>query len=169
MTIKSKVFNYGDEKEADWPPKYPNNPKGMVGYWDEETKAFKRGYPPNRNNQFGTAPSVIFDSMPPTYHEGASRIVESRKEWERLDKETGSLTFGSIKEPRRHVEKGQKERDRELRKDRRRATEEALKAVRANPREINQKWEKEAEKQRKTAKKIADNYGLHKELKDVYE
>lgn len=160
--IKSKIHNYGHEHEADWPPRFPENPKGLVGYWDPETKTFKEGYPPNPNNQFGVAPIVMFDSMPKTYHQGACREVESRAEWERLDRECGTLTFGSINEPRKYVEKGSKAQDRELKKDRRRAAEEALKMVRANPREISQKWEKEAEKQKEVAKKS----GLSKLLKD---
>jgi hypothetical protein len=153
MTIKSKIHNYGHEHESDWPPRFPENPRGLVGYIDPETKEFKEGTPPNTNNQFGVAPMVIFDSMPPTYHEGACRTVESRKEWNMLDEQTGSLTFGSMKEPRKHIERGNTEAAKALRADRRRASEEALKMVRANPKEINQKWAKEAEKQAEVAKK----------------
>lgn len=167
MTIKTKSFNYGDKKEASWPPKFPKKAKGVLGYWDKEKQKFVEGRPPNPNNQFGIAPIAIFDSMPPTYHEAACQMVESRKEWDRLDRETNSLTFSNVKESRSHVEKGSKEKARELRKDRRRASEEAIKMVRANPKHINQKLQKEAEKQRKTAKQIANNYDLHNELKDI--
>lgn len=162
MTIKSKVHNYGHEHESAWPPRLPENPRGVVGYWDKEAGCFKEGYPPDPNPKLDTAPIAIFDSMPPTYHERACRLVESRSEWERLDKETGSLTFGSIKESRAHVEKGNKEQAKALKRDRRRASEEALKMVRANPREINQKWQKHAEKQAEIAKKS----GLDNLLKD---
>jgi hypothetical protein len=151
-SIKSKIHSYGNEKESSWPPQFPENPKRVTGYIDPETGEFREGYPPNRNNQFGVAPMAIFDSMPPTYHEGACRMVESRGEWNRLDRETGCLTFGSVKEPRKHIEKGNNEQKKALRQDRRRASEEALKMVRANPKEINQKWEKHAEKQAKEAK-----------------
>lgn len=101
--------------------------------------------------------------MPPTYHEKACRIVESRQEWERLDKETGAITFGSIKEPRKYIEKGEKEKAKELKQDRRRASLEALRKVRANPKEIRQKFQKEAEKQEEVAKKS----GLTKLLKEA--
>lgn len=167
MTIKSKIFNYGNEHEASWPPQYPETTQGLVGYIDPITKEFKKGYPPNPNNNFGIAPSVIFDSMPPTYHEGACRTVESRQEWERLDKKHNCLTFGSIQEPRKYIDKGISEEKMALKKDRRRAAREALQKVRANPKEINEKLNREADKQRKTAGKIAENYKLHKELKDI--
>ncbi len=153
MTIKSKIFNSGHEHESDWPPRFPENPKGFVGYWDKETQTFKEGYPPNPNNQFGTSAMVVCDSMPPTYHEKACKLVESRQEWDRLDKETGALTFGSTKESRKYIKKKVKEEDAALRKDRRNASQEAIKMVRANPREINQKLNKQAEKQSETAKK----------------
>jgi hypothetical protein len=153
MTIKTRSFQYGSDKEASWPPQFPERSKGLVGYIDPETKEFCEGYPPNRNNRFGEAPMVIFDSMPKTYHEGACREVESRAEWNRLDEQTGSLTFGSTAEPRKHIEKGTKEQMKALRDDRRRASKEALQKVRANPREINQKLQKEAERQAKIARK----------------
>lgn len=167
MSIKSKIHSYGHEHESEWPPRFPEKSEGLIGYIDPETKEFKEGYPPNRNNQFGVAPMAIFDSMPKTYHERAGREVESRSEWERLDRETGSLTFGSLNESRKHIAKGNKEQQEALKRDRRTAAKEALAMVRANPREINQKLQKEAEKQAREAKKIADNYGLHKELKGI--
>lgn len=158
MTIKSKIFNYGNEHEADWPPKFIETPRGLVGYFDKETLTFKEGYPPNPNNNFGTPPSVIFDSIKPTYHEAAQRVVDSREEWNRLDEEHGCLTFGSIKESRRVADKAAKDAARALKNDRRKASEEALKMVRANPREINQKLNKQAEKQLE----IANKSGLDK-------
>lgn len=155
MTIKTRTFNYGDEKESSWPPMFGTKTEGESNhmYWDAESQSIKEGYPPNPNNNFGEAPTVIFDSMPPTYHEKAGRIVESRKEWNRLDQETGALTFSSVKESRKYIEKGNKEQAKALKADRRRASEEALKMVRANPKEINQKLQKQAEKQQEVAKK----------------
>jgi len=162
LSIKSKIFNYGNEHEAEWPPQFPDKNHCGHFYWDKETNTFKEGWPPNPNNKFGTAPTAIFDSMPAQYHERAGRVIESRKEWDRLDKQYGCLTFGSINEPRTHIEKGNKEKQKEIKQDRHRASEEALKMVRANPKEINQKWNKESEKQLETAKKS----GLTKLLKD---
>lgn len=153
MTIKSKIFNYGSEKEAEWPPRFPEGKRRGVFHVDKVTKEISPGLPPNENPRYGVAPMAIFDSMPATYHEGACRMVESRAEWERLDRETGCLTFGSIKEPRQCVAKGAEAQKKAIKQDRRKAAEEALKMVRANPREINQKWAKQAEKQKEIAKK----------------
>lgn len=163
MTIKSKIHTYGNEKEASWPPKFPKRGNSGLSYWDSKTQSFKEGRPPNPNNQFGVAPIAIFDSMPATYHEGAKRMVESRHEWARLDKETGSLTFSSLKEPKKYVEKGKNEYEKELKKDRRKASEEAIKMVRANPRHIHQKVQKQAENQ----EKIAKESGLSKLIKEA--
>jgi hypothetical protein len=152
-SIKSKIHSYGHEHESQWPPRFPKKARGCVGYWDKEAGCFREGYPPDPNPKLDTAPIAIMDSMPPTYHERACRTVESRKEWERLDRETNSITFSSIKESRSHIQAGANAEAKALRQDRRRASEEALKKVRANPREINQKWQKHAEKQLETAKK----------------
>ena len=160
--IQSKVFNYGNEKEASWLPPFPDKNNSGCFYWDKETQTFREGRPPNPNPQLGVAPMVITDSMQPTYHEGAGRLVESRQEWDRLDKETGCLTFGSIKEPRKLMDQAVKETKKELKQDRRKASVEALRMVRSNPREIRQKLNKQAEKQAEVAKKS----GLTKLIKD---
>ncbi len=162
MKIKSKIFEYGNEKESSWPPKYPAKRTRGVFHVDQDTKELTPGYPKSKNKKYGVAPMAIFDSMPPTYHEGACRLVESRAEWERLDRETGSLTFGSMDEPRRYAAEGSKKEQKAIKQDRRRAAEEALKMVRANPKEINQKWNKHAEKQKDLAKKS----GLEPMLKE---
>jgi len=160
--IKSKIFNYGNEHEAEWPPQFPQGLKGLVGYVDPKTKEFVEGYPPNPNNQFGVAPSVIFDSMAPAYHEGACRVIESREEWNRLDKEHNLLTFSSVKEPRGYMDKGNKAEAKAIKRDRRKASIEATEMVRANPKEIREKLNKQAENQLEAAKKS----GMDKVLKE---
>lgn len=152
MTIKSKIHNYGHEHESEWPSKYPKDARGLVGYIDPDTKEFKEGYPPNPNNQFGVAPNVIFDSIKPEYHEGACRMVDSRKEWERLDHEHNKLTFGSVEESRRHVQKGMRAQRKAVREDRRRADRESRKMNLANPEEASAKRRARAEEQIKVAK-----------------
>ncbi len=163
MPIKSKIHTYGDEKESSWPPRFPTKKEGGIFHWDREKMQFVEGYPPNPNNHFGDAPIAITPGMPKTYHEGAQRFIDDRNEWNRADKETGSITFSSIKEPRKYVEKGQSEYMQALKKDRRKASEEAVKMVRANPKEIRQKLDKQAEKQEETAKKS----GLTKLIKEA--
>ena len=62
-------------------------------YFDKKTQTMKEGYPPDENIYYGQAPTVIFDSMPKTYHPGICREVESRSEWELADKVSGTITF----------------------------------------------------------------------------
>jgi len=151
--IKSRIYQSGLHNEGAWPERDPDKPKYLRKYWDSESQTFKAGYRPNPNNNFGTAPMVRFDSMPAEYHEGACRIVDSRAEWERLDKETGCLTFGSLKEPRERAIKEAKNTEKVIAKDRRNASLEAIRKVRANPTETRDRLQKEGEKQAETAKK----------------
>jgi hypothetical protein len=62
-------------------------------YWCKKRRKLIEGYPPNPNNYFGDAPCVIFDSMPPEYHEAGRMTVDSRKTWKLLDKMHGTITF----------------------------------------------------------------------------
>ena len=160
MSIRTKTFNYGNEHEAEWPPKYPQKPGGFVGYWDKESQSFKEGYPP-RPEKHGEAPIVIFDSMPRTYHEGACREIESRKEWELADKQHGCITFGDKEQAKPRVDAANeaKRKKQELRQ----ASLTALKAYRENPKEISQRLQKEAEAQRE----VAEKSGLDKLIKEI--
>ena len=158
--IKTKIFNYGNEKESEWPTKYGTLERGVF-HVDKETGETVAGYPPNPNPQHGTSAIVIFDSMPATYHEAACRTIESRKEWELADKQTGSITFGSKRDLSPKVD-GAYERKRkkaELRK----ASKTALDVYKANPKELRQKLEKRAQAQVETLKKS----GLETQLKDM--
>lgn len=121
-------------------------------YIDPDTKEVKQGYPPPRE-VFGKAPLVTFDSMPPAYHEGVCRVIESRQEWDMADKQTGKLTFGSIDEPRKYTAQGVAREQKELADDRHNASVTALKAYKENPKEVSAKVAKRAEQQRKMAEK----------------
>lgn len=155
--IQSKVFNYGDENESEWPPKYPEQNNSGRFYWDKEAQEFKEGNPPNPNNNFGEAPQVIFDSMPPRYHEGACRTIESRKEWESENKAHGMATFTSMDEPRKYIKKNDKEKEKALKKDRLNAAKIATEVCRSDPRAVRQKLNKQAEAQMDTLKKSGIN------------
>jgi len=161
MTIRSKIHNRGHEKESSWPSDFGTGDTTPM-YIDPDTKEVKRGYPPPRE-VFGIAPTVMFDSMPKTYHEGVGREIESRSEWELADKQTGLLTFGSIEEPKRHTAKGVQEERKALARDRRKASETAWQAYKENPKEVSQKVAKRAEEQHQTAKKA----GLNKLIKEA--
>lgn len=130
-------------------------------YYCKTKKKMVEGYPPYQYERYGQAPCVIFDSMPATYHEAACRTVESRSEWNMLDRETGSLTFGSREEatPKVDAANAEKARKAELRK----ASKAALDAYKANPREVSQKVAKQTEQQMAAAEKA----GLGNLMKDV--
>jgi len=91
---KSKIHKYGGDCESDWPSQYGTRERGIF-HIDRDTGEATAGYPPQRHETHGQAPMVLFDSMPKTYHEGIGRQIESRKEWEQADRESGCVTFGS--------------------------------------------------------------------------
>ncbi len=156
--IKTKSFKYGNKCESSWPPRFGTGGAGRY-HVDKNTRELKEGNPASDIKKYGTAPIAIFDSMNPEYHEAAGRVVDSRKEWERLDKETGSITFGSREDARPKVDQANeaKKKKAELRK----ASKTALDVYRANPKEVRQKLEKQGEAQAQALKKA----GLTKELK----
>lgn len=102
-------------------------------------------------NKFGVAPTVIFDEMPETYHEAAQVKVSSRSEWERLDKQHNTLTFGSMESARPKIDEAnlKKAQKAELRK----ASKTALDKYRANPKEVSQMLRKREQEQMETVEK----------------
>ena len=165
--ISTKSFIYGAEHEASWPPRFPEEPRGVVMYYDKEKGKMVEGYPPCKINRHGVAPMVLFDSMPETYHEGVCRKISSRQEWELADKQSGKLTFGSMEEPRRYVKKGISEEDKALKADRRQAAKAAIEAYNSNPKEVSQKLQKEAEKQRKVLERAVMTQELKKAIRKI--
>lgn len=157
--IQSKVHNYGHENESSWPSQYGTGDKTPM-YIDPVTNELKEGYPP-LPAYHDKAPLVIFDSMPAQYHEGACRVIESRREWDRADKEHDCLTFGSKKDaaPIRDEARERKKKKEELRK----ASKTALDVYRANPKEVRDRLQKQSEEQIETLKKA----GLTKQLKEA--
>ena len=158
--IVTKVFQYGNEKESSWPSEYGTGEKGVF-HIDRDTKQFVEGLPTNPNPIYGTAPIVIFDSMPPTYHESACRVIESRKEWEATDRACGTITFGNKNDATPKFDSTREEK--ELKADRRRAAKAAIEAYRSNPREVKQKLARRGEEQMKALKQA----GLESNLKQV--
>lgn len=156
--IVSKIHKYGNKNESTWPPEFGDG-KGYSCYIDPETKEIKEGYPPRKLES--DAPMVIFDSMPKTYHEGVGREIESRKEWELANKQSGQLTFSSKEEPSRHVKKGVEREKKEYELDRKNSVIKATQAYRENPKEVSEKVRKKGEEQ---VARLRKN-GLDKELK----
>ena len=155
--IQSKVHKYGNECESEWPPRFPEKDNSGAYYWDRDKQEFVEGYPPNPNNQFGEAPIVMFDTMPPLYHEGACRTIESRKEWEMENKAHGMLSFSSHDEVKRHTKKGTNEQQDAIKKDRRNAAKIAREVWKSDPRHQKQKLVKQAEQQMATLKESGVN------------
>ncbi len=149
--IKSRVHEYGNAKEASWPPQFPETAQGFHGYWDKEQQRFMEGSPPIREKIYGEAPTVIFDSMPKTYHHGIQREIETRSEWRAADAAAGTITFGSREEaaPRIDQANERKKRRQEIRK----ASVTAMQAYRENPREVSQRVEKQTIAKIEKAKK----------------
>lgn len=160
--IKSKSFNYGNEKESSWPSQFGTLDK-TPQYWCKETKQMVDGYPPVRET-FGVAPTVLFDSMNEEYHHGVCRKISSRKEWEKADRESGSLTLSprEFKNNSENVEARKRAANRELMKDRRKASIEAARFYNENRREFRAKLKARAEQQKEVAKKA----GLNKLIKE---
>lgn len=102
----------------------------------------------------GDAPMVMFDSMEPEYHHGVCKTIDSRKDWQEADKLSGSATISQQewKTKRERIPKLKAAAERELDKDRRRASVEALRASRENPVEFEAKMIKQAERQEQSAK-----------------
>lgn len=162
MTIRSKIHEYGNANEADWPPKYGTRKAG-VGYWDKETNSYKEGYPPVRE-KLEQAPSVIFDSMPPEYHQGAGRVIESRKEWEQADKEAGTVTFANKAQATPKIDQALK-RQKES-QERKKAIKETLQAWEQAPKEMQKKITKRREVQREVAEKSGLDNLIDKSIKE---
>lgn len=105
-------------------------------------------------DNFGTAPTVMFDSMEPEYHHGICKTIDSRKDWQEADKVSGSATISNNewKAKRERIPKLKAAAERELDKDRRRASVEALRASRENPEAFEAKMKMRAEIQEQSAK-----------------
>ena len=160
--IRSKVHQGGHKHESSWPSQFGTLDTTPC-YVDPETKEVKEGYPPKRFEKHGQAPYAIMDSMPKTYHEGVGREIESRTEWEMADKQCNTITFSSADEVRRHTKRGVEKEKADLKADRRKASIEATREYRENPKQVKDRLRVKGEEQVKQLKKA----GLTKELKKM--
>ena len=95
--IQTRIFQYGNEKESDWPPKFPTV-KGFHGYFDREKQEFVEGSPPVRK-VFDKAPVVIADTIDPYYHPKACITVDSRSKLRDIDNACGTITTDKLQPP----------------------------------------------------------------------
>ncbi len=89
--IVTRPFQFGNEKESEWPPRFGTGGSGHF-YWDEETRKFKEGYPPPKYPRYGQAPAVISDTMEPYFHPRAQMLIESKSQLREVDKACGTFT-----------------------------------------------------------------------------
>lgn len=90
--IQTKTFNYGNEKESSWPPKYPKKAtKRGTFHIDKKTGELTEGPPPIPSyiQIFGKAPAIQVDSMPLTSHPANGQPVESKSQFKRIMKAHG--------------------------------------------------------------------------------
>lgn len=149
MKIQTRVFEYGNEKEADWPPMFGNRKSG-VSHWDPIKKKMVEGYPPRKEPVFGKAPMVIQDSMDAERHPMTGETVDSRARWRRIDRENGLVTTD------RHEPASDapiRKRDAEIRKDRSRALRKAVAAIDNNMAPINEETRVLCERQNEIVSK----------------
>lgn len=163
MKIRSRVHNYGHEKESSWPPRFGTLDKTPM-YIDRDTGELKPGYPPPREVH-DTAPYVIFDSIKPEYHQGAGRIIESKSEWNLADKEHGTITFGNKEEATPKVDKANKIKAE--RKERKAAIKQTIERWQQNPEEMSQKLKRRQQEQQEVAAKSGLDSLIDKEIKKI--
>jgi hypothetical protein len=164
--IKSRTFNYGNEKEAEWPSQFGTLDKTPM-YFDKEKGCMVEGYPPPRQIN-DTAPMVLFDSMDEQYHHGVCRPIASRKEWQLADKESGSATL-SPTDWKRNSERREalkRKQEFELAKDRRKASIEAVRAFNQNREGFEQKMRQRAYEQEQSAKAAGVESLITKTIKE---
>jgi hypothetical protein len=93
--IRTKTFNYGNEKESEWPPQFGEGARGLFWY-NRETKEITTE-PPKRPETYGQAPIYISDTLrTPYYHPAAQKWTESRSELNALDDKTNTITTDKV-------------------------------------------------------------------------
>lgn len=114
--IKTRSFQYGDEKESEWPPQFGTNKGGYVGYWDPIEQKMKEGYPPPKIQKFGEAPYVIQDEIEPYYHPSAQCMIDSKSRLKAVDKALGTITTDKKLPPNpSRMQAMKKEREKDIR------------------------------------------------------
>jgi hypothetical protein len=96
--IQTRPFQFGNEKEAEWPSMYGTRESGRF-YWDSETQTFKPGNPPLRIKKYAEAPYIITDEMTPYYHPKAEMMIDSKSRLRRVDEAMGTITTDKYQAP----------------------------------------------------------------------
>jgi hypothetical protein len=88
--IKTRIFNYGHEKESEWPPRFGTGESGL--FHVDESGEVHEGYPPSRLQIFDQAPYIVGDSISAYKHPATGQWVESRSALKAIDEATGCIT-----------------------------------------------------------------------------
>lgn len=95
--IKTKIFNYGHEKEGTWPSQYGTLERGC--FYIDENGETQSGYPPPRNLKFGDAPYIITDEIAPYRHPATGQVVDSKSKLKMIDAATNTITTDKKQAP----------------------------------------------------------------------
>lgn len=95
--IRSKVHNYGDEKESDWPPKFGTGEHGSF-YIDKKTGKCKKGHPPPREI-YDKSPYIIGDETSWYRHPATGEWTNSRSRIKKIDEAAGTITTDKYQPP----------------------------------------------------------------------
>lgn len=115
--IQTRIFQYGDEKESSWPPRFGTGGSGV--YHLGKDGKIKKGCPAPEVIPFGKAPYVIQDTIEPYRHPATGRWLESRSALRQEDAATGTITTDKKLAPIPH-------RQRQLERERRQDGHDAL-------------------------------------------
>lgn len=107
--IQTRPFQFGDENEGTWPPRYPSGEKGLF-HVDRETGKVREGPPPPRIEKFAQAPYIISDSMEPYRHPMTGQVLESKSALRETDKATGTITTDKPFKPDPAIAKEKREK-----------------------------------------------------------
>ncbi len=100
--IVTKIFNYGNEKEASWPSEFGDGERGVFHVKDGKCK---RGYPESKVVKYGEAPMYISDDTEPYYHPVAKQWTNSKSALRQMDKATGTITTDKVQQGDKSVDK----------------------------------------------------------------
>lgn len=115
MTIKTRVFNYGDEKESSWPPLFGTGGSGL--YHLGEDGKLKEGPPPDKTKRYGEAPFVIQDTIDGFKHAASGEWIESRSKLRDTDRACGTITTDKRQDATPYTRAREQRYKRELKAD----------------------------------------------------
>ena len=121
--IRTRLFNYGDEKESSWPPLFGTGGAGLFHYRDGE---LKEGPPPPKVEKYGQAPFVIQDTIDGFKHSASGEWIESRSKLRDTDRACGTITTDKPLDAAPYRREREEKQRRESKEDIHRAMRKAI-------------------------------------------